>query len=180
LGQLDLARGQGVQQAVREKVGEAEIERDPFPHAVIPDLLPEEFFRQLAETIPLDAFEPKNDAKSNLPISDGNEYFEAAPEEFRTTWTRFRDDLVGEAIAPILASRLQADIREKFSSLFSPEIADEVIAGGFAPSSGRIMARMPGYNLDPHSDPAHLSRLAGVPQTCSRKFPTLAWRWEGR
>jgi hypothetical protein len=73
----------GVQQAVREKVGDAEIERDPFPHAVIPDLLPEEFFRQLAETIPLDAFEPKNDAKSNLPISDGNEYFEAAPEEFR-------------------------------------------------------------------------------------------------
>jgi hypothetical protein len=170
----------GVQQAVREKVGEAEIERDPFRHVVIADLLPEEFFRRLAETIPLDAFEPKNDAKSNLPISDGNEYFEAAPEEFRTTWTRFRDDVVGETITPILVNRLQADIREKFSSLFSPEIADEVIAGGFAPSSGRIMARRPGYNLDPHSDPAHLSRLAGVPQTCSRKFPTLAWRWEGR
>jgi hypothetical protein len=146
-----------VEQAVREKVGGAEIERDPFPHLIIPDLLPEEFFRQLAETIPLDAFEAKDDAKSNLPVKDGDEHFEAAPEEFRTAWRQFRDDVVRETIAPILVDRLRVDIWEKFASLFSPEVADEMMAGGFTSKSGRIMARRPGYSLGPHSDAAHFA-----------------------
>ena len=147
-----------VQQAVREKVSDAEIKRDPFPHMVIPDLLPEEFFRQLEETIPpLEAFESKNDTMSNLPIGDGNEYFEAAPDEFKLIWRQFRDDVLRDTIAPILLDRLQVDIREKFASLFSPEIADEVFVNGLVSKSGRIMARMPGYDLGPHTDPAHFA-----------------------
>ena len=49
------------------------------------------------------------------------------------------------------------DIREKFASLFSPEIADEVFVNGLVSKSGRIMARMPGYDLGPHTDPAHFA-----------------------
>jgi hypothetical protein len=145
-----------VQTAVREKVGDAEIERDPFPHLIIPDLLPEDFFRRLAETIPPpEAFQPDDQVKSNLRIMDSNTYFAAAPEAFRTTWTTLRDEVLRATVAPILIRRLKADIRDKFASLFSPEIANEVMASGFVSSDGRIMARRPGYDLKPHSDPAH-------------------------
>jgi hypothetical protein len=144
-----------LQQLVREKVEEIEIQRDPFPHAVIPDLLPEEFFRRLTETIPpLDAFQPDDDVKSNLRIMDSNQYFAAAPEPFRKTWTQLRDDVLRSTIAPILVRRLEADIRDKYASLFSPELADEIMADGLVSSDGRIMARKPGYKLNPHSDSA--------------------------
>jgi len=144
-----------LQQLVREKVEEIEIQRDPFPHAVIPDLLPKEFFGRLVETIPpLDAFQPDDDVKSNLRIMDSNQYFAAAPEQFRKTWTRLRDDVIRDTIAPILVRRLKADILEKYASLFSPELADEIMAGGLVSSDGRIMARKPGYKLNPHSDSA--------------------------
>ena len=47
-----------VKQAVRAKVEKAELQVEPFPHVVVPDLLPEEAFRRLAESVPpLDAFE---------------------------------------------------------------------------------------------------------------------------
>jgi hypothetical protein len=144
-----------LQQAVGKKVEQAEILSDPFPHAVIPELLPETFFRELAETIPpLAAFQPDDDVKSNLRIMDSNKYFAAAPEGFRRTWTILRDDVMRGTVAPILARRLEAAIREKYASLFSPALADEIMADGLISSDGRIMARKPGYKLNPHSDSA--------------------------
>jgi hypothetical protein len=144
-----------LQQAVLAKIEAAEIEREPFPHAVIPDLLPADFFRRLADTIPpVSDFQPDDDVKSNLRIMDRNKYFAATPAEFRETWTILRDEILRDTIAPVIVRRLENDIREKFSTLFSPKLADEIMAGGLVSSDGRIMARRPGYRLNPHSDSA--------------------------
>jgi len=147
--------GAGLQESVGERVERAEIHRDPFPYTVVPDLLPEEFFRELADAIPpLEFFQPDDHIKANLRIMERNDYFEAAPERFKTIWRQLRDDVLRETIAPILARRLEPDIRQKYASLFSAELADEIMAGGLVASDGRIMARKPGYNLRPHSDSA--------------------------
>jgi hypothetical protein len=144
-----------LQSIVGEKVEAAELQADPFPHLVIPDLLPEPFFRRLADSIPPVAeFQPDDDVKSNLRIMDSNKYFQATPEQFRRTWTELRDDLIRDTVAPILVRRLEAEIREKFAWLFSAELAEEIMAGGLTSSDGRIMARRPGYKLNPHSDSA--------------------------
>ena len=147
--------GEPLQETVREKLERVEIQRDPFPHLVVPDLLPGDFFRELSESIPpLDAFQPDDHIKANLRIMERNSYFEAAPEGFKSTWRRLRDEVVAETIGPILARRLEPEIRQKYTSLFSAELAEEIMAGGLAASDGRIMARKPGYNLKPHSDSA--------------------------
>ena len=144
-----------LQSIVEEKVETAELQTDPFPHLVIPDLLPEPFFRRLADSIPPVAeFQPDDDVKSNLRIMDSNQYFQAAPEQFRETWTELRDDVIRDTVAPVLVRRLEAEIREKFAWLFSAELADEIMAAGLTSSDGRIMARRPGYKLNPHSDSA--------------------------
>ena len=147
--------GASLQEVVRDKVERAEIQRDPFPHAVVPDLLPDDFFRELSDSIPpLEAFQPDDEIKANLRIMERNSYFEAAPEGFKATWRRLRDEVLHETIAPILVRRLESEIRRKYASLFSAELADEIMAGGLVSSDGRIMARKPGYNLRPHSDSA--------------------------
>ena len=150
-------RGSDLQEAVRAKVQSAELDREPFPHVVIPDLLPEPFFRSLAESMPpLEFFDlSKSGLKANLVLDEDNPYFVATPEGFREIWRRLRDEVARDAIAPILVRRLEAEIREKFAALFSPEIADEVIAEGFRTTDGRIMARKPGYVLRAHTDSAH-------------------------
>ena len=154
-GKMPDVMGAGLQEAVREKIERAEIHRDPFPYTVVSDLLPEGFFRELADTIPpLESFQPDDHIKANLRIMERNDYFEAAPEGFKATWRRLRDDILRETIAPILVKRLEPEIRQKYASLFSAELADEIMAGGLVASDGRIMARKPGYNLRPHSDSA--------------------------
>jgi hypothetical protein len=147
--------GNPLQEAVRDKVERVEIQPDPFPHAVIPDLLPDDFFRDLADSIPpLESFQPDDHIKANLRIMERNRYFEAAPEGFKETWRCLRDEILRDTIAPILVRRLESEIREKYAFLFSSELADEIMAGGLMASDGRIMARKPGYKLHPHSDSA--------------------------
>jgi hypothetical protein len=147
-----------LQAAVRDKLERAEIEREPFPHVVVEDFLPGAFFSRLADTMPpVEDFQPDDHIKSNLRIEDRNKYFARTPQEFRTAWGQLRDEVMRDVVAPVLARRLEDDIREKFVELFTPEIADEVMQGGLASNAGRIMARKPGYNLRPHSDSAHFA-----------------------
>ena len=145
-----------VQTEVRAKVEAAEIHRDPFPHVVVEDLLPESLFQQLAETVPpIDYFkQARNGRKADLPIIPTNKNFLAAPAEFQETWGRLRDAILRDTVAPVLADRFRADVHGKFADLLSPEIADEVMTGGLVSSAGRIMLRKPGYKLGPHTDSA--------------------------
>jgi hypothetical protein len=147
-----------LQAAVREKMEAAPVEREPFPHLVVEDFLPADFFERLAATMPAVAdFQPDDDIKSNLRIEDRNKYFARAPEEFRGVWGRLRDEVIQDVVAPVLVRRLEDEIRAKYAELFTPVIADDVMAGGLVSNPGRIMARKPGYNLRPHSDSAHFA-----------------------
>jgi hypothetical protein len=144
-----------VQAAVREKVEAAEIHRVPFPHVVIDDLVPVPFFRRLADSIPsFDAELSQKGIKANLSLETD---FDEAPEEFRAAWGRLRDEIVPAAIVDVLARRLEDEIREKYAEVYSPEIADEIMAGGLVSTDGRIMLRKPGYTLQAHTDPARFA-----------------------
>lgn len=143
--------------ALRSTIERTEIHSEPFPHVVVQDLLPEPFFRQLASAIPpVEQFEPsKSSVKSDLPLGEKNAYFKAAPEPFKAVWRELRDEVLRTAVAPVLASRLEHELRDKYADVFSPELADQIMADGLVSSDGRIMARRPGYHLKPHLDSAH-------------------------
>ena len=147
------------QHAVRAKVESAEIHSEPFPHLVIPDLLPEPFFRELADSVPpVETFEQgRRGLKANLPLIETNPYFAAAPERFRAAWGRLRDEMIGASIGPALVLRLEREIRQKYAYLLSPELADKIMTDGLVSSAGRIMFRKPGYELKAHTDSAHFA-----------------------
>ena len=143
-----------LQAAVRAKLESAVIERDPFPHVVIPDLLPEPFFRELDDAIPPFTEFTEKGVRANLHLE---KYLGRAPDHFRATWGRFRDEIVRGPLAEVLTRRFEDEIREKFATLYSAEIADEIMSGGLEIADGRIMLRKPGYTLKPHTDPAHFA-----------------------
>jgi hypothetical protein len=159
-----------VKAAVREKVERAEIRDDPFPHVVIPDLLPEAFFRRLSDTVPpLESFDvSRTGLKADMPLLESSECFRDAPADFREAWIALKDEVVREAIAPVLVGRLQEAIRAKYVDLLSPELANKIMADGLTSADGRIMARRPGYHLRPHLDSAHFAI------TCLLYFTTAA------
>jgi hypothetical protein len=72
--------------AVHQKVDRAEVRSNPFPHLVIPDVLPEPYFEELASSIPpVEQFEPSTHGlKFDLPLGETNSYFAATPESFKT------------------------------------------------------------------------------------------------
>jgi hypothetical protein len=143
-----------LQAAVRGKVESAEIHGEPFPHLVIPDFLPEAFFRRLEEAIPpLSTFSGEG-VRANLQLE---RYFDRAPEEFRAVWGELRDELLRGSLGEVLIQRLENEIREHYAAVYSGEIADEIIAGGLEIPDGRLMLRKPGYTLKPHTDPARFA-----------------------
>jgi hypothetical protein len=153
------AVGDDIQAVVRAKVEGADVRREPFPHLVVPDLLPEPFFRSLADAIPpVEGFEPsQRGIKADLPIRDGSPYFDAAPAAFRAVWSRLRDEVMHETVAPVLVRRLEAEIRDKYTDLLNADLADRILADGLVASDGRLMSRKAGYNLKPHTDSAHFA-----------------------
>ena len=145
--------------AVRAKVESAEINREPFPHVVVADLLPEPFFERLAASIPpLEMFKQSPyGIKADLPLGEHQKVFVAAPEEFKSVWREWRDEILRKTIAPALVRRLEPEIRGKYAQLLSPELADRIMAEGLVSADGRIMSRRPGYVLKAHTDSAHFA-----------------------
>ena len=86
--------------AVAERVAEAEIHADPFPHLVIDGLFPPASFKRLASAIPDEQyFESPGKTKLDLDTKDSDPYFSAAPEETRTAWREARDAIFREGRA---------------------------------------------------------------------------------
>jgi hypothetical protein len=148
-------RDDGQWAGVRAKVESAEISRDPFPHVVVADLLPEEFFERLTRSIPpLEGFDQSRyGLKANLGLGEHKKVFRAASEDFKSVWRQWRDQILREEIAPVLVRRLEPEIREKYVQLLSPELADRIMGEGLVVTDGRIMSRKPGYVLKAHTDP---------------------------
>lgn len=150
---------EGAAGAARERVANAQTVEEPFPHIVVDGLLPEQAFAELATAIPPAEYfkQGKSGTKLDLDVNDRGDEFLAAPGATQDAWRVARDQIFRDAVTPSLVERFGGTLQTKYEWLFGPEIAAEVIAGGFKSSNGRIMGRRPGYALDPHLDSAQFA-----------------------
>ena len=130
-------------------VGRAQLRRDPFPHAIIEDVFPRNFYAALLRGIPpgeLFGDRTRNKEHVNVPLT-------VAPAYSRRVW----NFLVYE-----LQHHLQPLIVRLFREPMGEWIASEwpvLAADPFAPpmelstADGRIMRRSRGYYISPHRDP---------------------------
>jgi hypothetical protein len=144
-----LIRESPIKEHVRSAVAGARLEDDPFPHCVIDDLLPAEYYDTLIAGLPpvdLFADRPVNKQQLTVPL-------EHAPRYATEVW-RHMARVVAEGI-------IKPAVLAKFHEPLTRWLRDQLPILGERPldglritcSDGRILLRRPGYLIPPHRDP---------------------------
>ena len=133
---------------VREAIERAPIEHDPFPHAVVEDLLPADLYNEVVRAIPPKVFFSGDPQKLNLRLP-----VDEAPALTCRVWGFVEDVIARTAIVPAVIDKFKEPLRSHYATVFGPEMCDRAEALPQAPSGGRIMLRRAGYHLAPHRDP---------------------------
>ena len=144
---LDAAK---LEQHVRSAIERAMLEKEPFPHVVIEDLFPSEFYSLLIEALPPRGFWDSGQVGRENWTMDMN----VGPLLTESVWRFTNDTLAVEVLTPALVEKLRAVLEESCSAVFGPSAATEILDSGGRRSGGRLMLRRPGYCIQPHLDPS--------------------------
>jgi hypothetical protein len=135
---------------------------DPFPHAVIEDLLPPDVCDELVAAVPSSIFFKSQDmSRQEMQVP-----FVFAPERSRLVWGMFFDKVVTETLAPALTEKFRPALDE-FVRVTWPGMGSMTEAGiTLGVSNSRLLLRRPGYLIKPHRDPrwAFLTCLVYLPK----------------
>src|SRR5688572_31193304 len=135
---------------VTESVRRAELQQFPFPHIVVENLFPRDFYAALVRGIPpVQLFEDKPVNKQQLTVP-----FALAPAYARRVWTYMTDVVAERVICPNLLDKFREPLSEWIAANW-PQMSDNPLGPPMElhGSSGRIMLRRRGYNIPPHRDP---------------------------
>jgi hypothetical protein len=139
--ELDPAR---VGAHVREAVGRARLDLEPFPHIVVDDWLPRNVYDALIRGLPPAVFFAQREpSRQRLMVP-----FSIGPEYSHRVWRFMAQEVVGSPLRDALCDKFRAELASYARSCF-PGAAFETLH----PSDGRIMLRRPGYVIAPHRDP---------------------------
>lgn len=134
---------------ITSAVAAATLHRDPFPYAVVDNLLPRGLYDALIRGLPpsdLFADRPINKQQLRVPL-------DVAPRYSRRVWTFMADVVAPEAITPAIAEKFEAHATAWLKLNF-PASGDDPLGGNpLTCSDGRILLRRPGYYIPPHRDP---------------------------
>jgi hypothetical protein len=131
---------------VTAAIERAPLKLEPFPYAIVDDLLPVSLYRCLLRGIPpRDLFTSKAPDKEHVNVP-----FTLAPAYCRRVWRFMGDVVVPQIITPRILEKFRAPIDEWIAGNWPGLAPDSVPLHG---SGGRIMLRRPGYRIMPHRDP---------------------------
>lgn len=150
---IDLAQAFGAPDIgphVERAIANAQLERDPMPHLVIHDLLPEPTYAAIIGGLPAEVcFSDRDKVKRNMRL----EQADGAPEWTVRMLTFLEHTLIPKMMVPALMGKFGGHVEEVYADRFDRERAGALARLPHGPSAGRLMLRRPGYNLDPHIDP---------------------------
>jgi hypothetical protein len=131
---------------VRRVICSAVIADDPFPHAVLSNVLPDSVHEHMVAALPPSVFfddRPLHKARIlRVPLT-------LAPAYSRRVWN-FLARVASEAMAPVLLEQFRSHI-DQYIALFGSGIADQPV--NFKVMDGRLLLRRAGYVIPPHRDP---------------------------
>jgi hypothetical protein len=135
-----------------ERLRSARVEADPFPHAYVENVLPENYYRELLQHLPgssvyenlyevtdlkLDHFRHRY----QRDLNDG--WTDALPPQLQTFWNSFNEWFLSAELAQAVLESFAAPLRERIGEQDSwPEVSVEA----------QFIRHRAGYFLGPHSD----------------------------
>jgi hypothetical protein len=131
---------------VSTAIDSAPLHLEPFPYAIIDNLLPIKLYESLLRGIPPVAL------LANKPA--GREHFavpfELAPAYSQRVWSYLATELIPQVIVPRIVAKFRPTIDEWIARNWPDVDPASVELHG---SEGRIMMRKRGYTIRPHRDP---------------------------
>lgn len=132
---------------VERSIMDAPMRTVPFPHLVIPDMLPADFYMELLRAIPAPTFWRQagyQREKWHIDEDPGSRLSE-------TTWRFMHQEVAGKFVTPLLLDRFSEAIDAYWRETF--HLDPVMLTGHYVCDEGRLMLRRPGYELQPHLDP---------------------------
>ena len=136
----------GTARHIARTIREATVHRDPFPYAVIDDVLPKGLYGCLLKGLPpleLFADRPVNKQQLTVPLR-------LAPVYSQRVWRFLTRIAVPEFIVPAIVEKLRVPVDEWICQNW-PAVQPSSVQ--FQGSDGRILLRRRGYLIPPHRDP---------------------------
>jgi hypothetical protein len=132
---------------ISRAIGGAPMRQHPFPHLVIPNVLPEWFYDLLLRAIPAPTFwRNAGYMRDNWHIVE-----DAASRFSESTWRFMHSDVAAHVIMPLLLNRFGEEIASYWRETFVLDSAQ--LNGHYICDEGRLLLRRAGYKLEPHLDP---------------------------
>ena len=133
-------------QHVADAINRAELHVDPYPYAIVDDLLPRHFYKVLLKALPpveLFADRPVNKQQLNVPLTLG-------PAYGRQVWRFMTDVVIPDFVTPSVLEKFREPLADWISANW-PDVEPQSVH--MHSSQGRIMLRRRGYRIPPHRDP---------------------------
>ena len=142
---------QRITRHIRRAIASAPLLTDPYEHAVVERLLPEDVYQLLLDAIPpVPFFHDRDPIKRDIrfPMDFG-------PTLTAMVWGFFDDVIARRAIRTAVLEAFHEPLQRHFDAMFGTAFRLRANAMPQSVSGGRLMLRSPGYHLDPHRDPKH-------------------------
>jgi hypothetical protein len=134
---------------IRRAIASTPILADPYEHAVIDGLLPDDVYDLLLEAIPpLSFFHDRDLIKRDVRFP-----MEFGPTLSAMVWGFFDEVIARRAIRTAVLDKFREPLQRHFDSIFGPAFRERAISLPHSVSGGRLMVRSRGYHLGPHRDP---------------------------
>ena len=134
---------------VEQAIAAALLQTDPYPHIVVENLLPRDFYDLLRMAIPHPAFFGDLDPiKQNLKTP-----MEFGPELSIKVLGFLEEVIARRAIPPAVMRKFDDPLQRHYDVIFGPAFRDRARQMAQSVTGGRVMLRRPGYHLAPHRDP---------------------------
>ncbi|MGH9257419.1 MAG: hypothetical protein ACRD3C_22895 [Vicinamibacterales bacterium] len=136
----------GMSSHVERAVRQAELLSDPFPHAVIEAVFPDDLYACLLRGLPpLELFADRPTNKQQLQVP-----FRLAPAYSRRVWRHLTSVVIPEYLAPAIVAKFREPL-DDWLRLNWPAVPPASVE--FQSSDGRVLLRRRGYRIPPHRDP---------------------------
>jgi hypothetical protein len=154
--------------SIRAAVERAQLCPHPFPHAVINDVFPSDFYGALIRGLPpaeLFAERPWNKQQLKTPLT-------LAPVYTRRVWNYLVETVIPRVLQPLLVEKFRAPtatwIAENWPALAADPFGPPMELNS---TDGRILLRGRGYYIRPHRDPkwGFLTTLIYLPRAKDRE-----------
>ena len=144
-----ILRPSAVSSHVRSAIASTTLHEDPFPYAVVDNLLPDNCYDALIRRLPpadLFADRPVNKQQLKVPL-------DLAPSYSRRVWAFMAAVVAADMIAPAIVEKFDTQATAWLRLNFPALGTDPLRAISLTCSDGRILLRRAGYYIPPHRDP---------------------------